>query len=66
MVEEINQPTIQDLVRHDLLMRQALGVERYGTSLYPHNGRDALQDAYEEVLYLGLYLRQCIEERDTR
>lgn len=33
-------------------------------ALQPHNGRDALRDAYEESLDLVCYLRQAIEERD--
>lgn len=42
-----------------------LGVTRYGTPLQPHNGRDALRDAYEEALDLVHYLRQAIYERDN-
>ena len=37
---------------------------RYGTALQPHNGRDALLDAYEEALDLAMYLKQAIVERD--
>jgi hypothetical protein len=50
----------------DLEMRERLGVERYGTALYTRNGRDALQDAYEEVLDLACYLKQELLERDDR
>ena len=57
--------SIQELVRLDLEAREKLGQERYGTSLYPNNGRDAMQDAYEEALDLACYLRQLIEERKT-
>jgi len=32
--------------------------------LVPHNGRDALRDAYEEALDLCQYLRQALYERD--
>ena len=45
--------------------RDRVGRERYGTPLQPHNGRDALQDAYEEALDLAAYLKQAIVERDT-
>lgn len=59
-----NRPSIQSLVRHDLEQREQVGIERYGTALQAHNGRDALRDAYEEALDLACYLRQAIEERD--
>jgi hypothetical protein len=38
-------------------------VRQYGERLAAHNGRDALQDAYEEALDLALYLRQALAER---
>lgn len=56
--------SIQALVRRDLEARETIGIQRYGTALQPHNGRDALRDAYEEALDLACYLRQAIEERD--
>lgn len=37
---------------------------KYGTHLQPHNGRDALQDAYEELIDGAMYLKQLIMERD--
>jgi hypothetical protein len=55
--------SIQELVREDLVARERLGTQRYGTPLYPHNGRDALQDAYEEALDLACYLKQAMLER---
>jgi hypothetical protein len=55
--------SIQAKVRADLEARERLGIEQYGAALYSHNGRDALQDAYEEALDLCCYLRQAIEER---
>ena len=39
------------------------GYVKYSVRLQPHNGRNALQDAYEEALDLVVYLRQAIEER---
>ena len=51
------------LVLADMEARRRLGIERYGTPLQPHNGRDALTDAYQEALDLAVYLRQAIEER---
>lgn len=57
--------SIQSLVRADLDAREQVGISRYGTALQPHNGRDALRDAYEEAMDLTCYLRQAIEERDN-
>lgn len=54
--------SIQAKVRRDLEERERIGKERYGTALYPHNGRCALRDAYEEALDLACYLRQALEE----
>ena len=54
---------IWDLVIDDMVKRDQTGRERYGTPLQAFNGRDALQDAYEEALDLAVYLRQAIEER---
>lgn len=58
-----DSPSIQSLVREDLEARERVGIERYGTALQAHNGRDALRDAYEEALDLACYLRQAIAER---
>ena len=59
-------PSIQALVRQDVTDRETVGISRYGTSLQPHNGRDALLDAYQEALDLATYLRQVLFERDGR
>lgn len=56
--------SVQALVRQDLVDRERVGVQRYGTPLQAFNGRDALQDAYQEGLDLVCYLRQMIAERD--
>jgi hypothetical protein len=58
-------PHIADLVMADMAARKELGIQRYGVALQAGNGRDALQDAYEEALDLTMYLRQAIEERDS-
>jgi hypothetical protein len=58
-----DSPSVQGMVRADLETREAIGVDRYGTALQPHNGRDMLRDAYEEVLDLACYLRGAIAER---
>lgn len=60
-----DRPAIQDLVIDDIRTRKQVGIQRYGTPLQAHNGRDALRDAYEEALDLAQYLRQAIEERDA-
>lgn len=59
-------PFIQDLVVKDIELRKEIGIQRYGTALQPFNGRDALQDAYEEAIDLAMYLKQCIIERDNK
>lgn len=58
-----DRPSIQSLVRQDLEEREQVGIQRYGTPLQPHNGRDALVDAYQEALDLACYIRQEIQER---
>lgn len=68
--DEFDQPmpttgsgtSMQDLVIADLEKRKEIGLERYGTLLFPHNGRDMLRDAYEEALDLCVYLRGVMEE----
>jgi hypothetical protein len=55
---------VQSMVIEDIRKRREVGIERYGTALQPHNGRDALRDAYEEALDLACYLRQAMAERD--
>lgn len=59
-----DNPRVWDLVVADMIERDLMGAERYGTHLQPHNGRDALKDAYQEALDLAVYLRQAIYERD--
>ena len=59
-------PNIHELVVTDLMNRMALGKARYGQPLKPNNGRDALRDAYEELLDAAAYIRQAMFERDGR
>ena len=54
-----------DYVMADISQRATAGVQKYGTHLQTHNGRDALWDAYQEALDLSMYLRQAILERDA-
>ena len=48
----------------DILARDGMGREKYGTSLRVGNGRDALNDSLQEALDLCFYLKQAIMERD--
>jgi uncharacterized coiled-coil protein SlyX len=54
---------ILELVIEDMKARSDLGERKYGTVLQAGNGRDALQDAYEEALDLAMYLRQELANR---
>lgn len=57
-----NNPSCHDLVIEDMKERKAFGLRKYNTPLQPFNGRSFLQDAYEEVLDLAVYLRGKLEE----
>lgn len=59
----MRQHPVWELVIADMYKRDQDGTREYGVPLLTHNGRDALQDAYEEALDLAAYLRQAIEER---
>jgi hypothetical protein len=59
-------PAAWDLVMADMGARDRMGAARYGSRLQPHNGRDALRDAYEEILDAAVYLRSVIYERDGK
>lgn len=61
-----DRPAVWPLVIMDMANRDSVGRARYGVPLQPHNGRDALRDAYEEALDLCAYLRQAIMERDGK
>lgn len=57
------KPATWDLVVDDMRERDRQGRAKYGTPLQPHNGRNNLVDAYQEVLDLAVYLRNEIEEK---
>ncbi len=59
------EPVVPKIIA-DLEERQEMGRDKYGTVLRTHNGRDALTDAYQEVLDLACYFRQLIMEREER
>jgi hypothetical protein len=58
-----NEPFVKDAVIADIEELCERRRVKYGTHLQPHNGRDALQDAYEELIDGALYLKQLILER---
>jgi hypothetical protein len=64
--ESVNSATVIQKVLEDFVGQAEKGLIHYGTVLRTHNGRDALQDAYEEALDLCMYLAQAIMERDDK
>lgn len=59
-----DEPHIHDLVSDDVQVRKQVGIKKYGMPLQASNGRDHLQDAYEEALDLAIYLKAQIESRN--
>jgi hypothetical protein len=49
---------IFDELKKDLDARNAKGFETYGKPMETHDGRDTLQDAYEEALDMCVYLKK--------
>lgn len=58
-----DNPAIVDLVMQDFAERKRLGIERYGVALQAHNGRNMLQDLYEELLDASIYIKGVLEEQ---
>lgn len=56
---------IADLVIKDIKKRKIMGKKKYGRPLQANNGRDALQDLYEELIDATQYCKQEMIERDT-
>lgn len=54
--------SLHNLIAKDLARRLELSKKRYGTGLQAFNGRNALLDAYEEILDLAVYLKQRLVE----
>src|SRR3990167_3883406 len=46
----------------DMRARDKFGREKYGTPLQAGNGRDALADAYQELLDAAVYFKQAVLE----
>lgn len=63
--DESKRPVVA-MVMEDLIKRMEKGIKDYGQALRAGNGRDALQDAYEEALDLACYLKQAMGERDGK
>lgn len=61
---EVNQ-AVADLVIEDMVIRKQLGLERYGRYLTTHNGRNGLQDLYEELLDACMYIKQVLLEQEV-
>ncbi len=53
-------------VVNDLMQRDQLGKEKYGTSLETHNGRSSLWDAYQEALDFIIYFRKHLLEQEDK
>lgn len=65
--EDFRSAEIVTPVVDDFRARIALGIERYGHPLQTHNGRDAAEDAYQELLDAAHYLKQLhLETRNPR
>lgn len=59
-----NAPDCVDLVKADLDIRREQGQKKYGVTLKPFDGNQALVEVYQEMLDAVLYLRQEIYERE--
>ena len=57
---------IFELVKADLDERNKRGWQSYGRKMGVGDGRDALQDAYEEALDLCMYLKKAMLERENQ
>lgn len=57
---------ITTLVKDDLDKRESLGREKYGGPLYAHTKYNNLQEAYEEILDLTVYLKAELVRRECQ
>ncbi len=64
--EKNNFPFVADELGRYLEYRKQIGIQRYGTPLQPHNGRDVLLDLFEELIDATTYFAQMIIERDGK
>ena len=63
-IKNTNKPVWESVIE-DMKARDELGLQRYGTRLQPFNGRDSMQDLFEELLDAVVYLKQYLIERDA-
>lgn len=56
---------IWPLVIADMNARDEFGNRKYGRPLTAFNGKNALQEAYEECLDMAVYLKQELVEREN-
>jgi len=57
---------IFELVKQDIEARAEKGLRKYGERLKPFNGRNALQDLYEELLDAAMYTKQQLLEQSEK
>lgn len=55
-------PHVPTELAQDFARRSLQGRAKYGVTLRTHNGRDALVDAYQELLDAAVYLHQAFLE----
>jgi hypothetical protein len=54
-------PDIQSMVIADIEARRQVGIQRYNQALRPFNGRNTMQDFYEELVDATIYARSVLE-----
>jgi hypothetical protein len=60
------QEKIHNLLISDIRARDTFGFEKYKVRLQPFNGRNAIKDAYEELLDGVVYARQAVYEHEQK
>ena len=60
-----DNPTVMEVIK-DLLARDEVGQKKYGESLRPNNGRDNLQDLYEELLDAACYIKNAMRSEQEQ
>jgi hypothetical protein len=56
---------VQLAVAEDIARRRRHGIAKHGQALRPHDGTDALAQAYWQALDLVFYLKQQLMERES-
>jgi hypothetical protein len=63
--QDLPKPGEQNIVTillQEIQEKADRGAAKYGSALMSFNGRNSLVDAYQELIDLLMYLRQCVEE----